>query len=195
MTMIRVWALIVLVVSLTISGSYRARARELSGTIERRREGGLVLAARAAGGLGAFASIVLHAVLPAWMAWGTFAGPSWVAELGVALGLLVVPGVLWVFSSIGRNVSETVLTKTRHDLVQHGPYRWIRHPLYSVGVALILAEGLMLMSWVVLLFALAASTVFRFIVVPIEEKQLEAKFGESYRHYKDRTGAMLPRIL
>ncbi len=132
--MLRLWALVVLFGSLTISGYYRARARKLSGTIERRREGGLALAARAAGGLGAFGSILAHALVPGVMGWASFRAPDWVAWTGATVGLFVIPGTYWVFSSIGRNVSETVLTKTNHDLVQHGPYRWIRHPLYTVGV-------------------------------------------------------------
>jgi len=193
--MLRLWALVVLFGSLTISGYYRARARKLSGTIERRREGGLALAARAAGGLGAFGSILAHVLVPGLMGWALFRAPDWVAWTGAGVGLFVIPGTYWVFSSIGRNVSETVLTKTHHDLVQHGPYRWIRHPLYTVGSLLLLALGLTLRSWLVLLFALVAFVVFRFVVVPIEEGQLEAKFGESYRSYKRRTGAMLPRIL
>ena len=56
-------------------------------------------------------------------------------------------------------------------------------------------SGLTLTSWLVLLFALVAFVVFRFVVVPIEEGQLESKFGEAYRRYKSRTGAMLPRVL
>ncbi len=193
--MLRFWALVVLFGSLTISGYYRVQARKLSGVIERRREGGLVLAARAAGGLGAFGSVLAHALVPGVMGWATFTAPEWVAWTGVVTGMFVIPGTYWVFSSIGRNVSETVLTKARHDLVQHGPYRWIRHPLYTVGTLLLFALGLILTSWLVLLFALVAFVVFRFVVVPIEERQLIAKFGEDYRAYRRHTGAMLPRVL
>ena len=193
--MLRWWALLALLASVTISGYYRARARTRGGTIERRREGGLVLAARAAGGLGAFGSILLHVLAPGHMSWAVFSAPDVVRWAGAVLGFIAVPGTYWVFSSIGRNVSETVLTKDHHELVEHGPYRWIRHPLYSVGVLLLLAQGLLLTSWLVLLFALVAFVVFRFIVVPIEERQLEAKFGDGYRAYRRRTGAMLPRAL
>ena len=192
--MLRLWALVVLLTSVTISGSYRARARKLSGTIERRREGGLALAARAAGGLGAFGAILLHAIVPQVMGWAALAMPEAVRWIGALLGLVAIPGTYWVFSSIGRNVSETVLTKEQHELVQHGPYRWIRHPLYTLGVLLLLAEGLMLASWLVLLFALVAFVVFRFVVVPIEERQLELRFGDGYRRYRQTTGAMLPRV-
>jgi protein-S-isoprenylcysteine O-methyltransferase Ste14 len=193
--MLRFWALFVLLASVTISGYYRAKARKVGGTIERRREGGKVLAARAAGGLGAFGAVLLHSLAPGLMDWATFPAPDLVRWAGALLGLVVIPATYWVFSSIGRNVSETVLTKERHELVQHGPYRWIRHPLYTVGVLLLLALGLILASWLLLFLAGLAFVVFRFVVVPIEERQLEAKFPESYGAYKRNTGAMLPRLL
>ena len=188
------FALIVLFGCLGISGYYRYRARLASGIIERRREGGLVLALRALGGLSALAAIVVHALSPETMGWASFPSPGWVPRAGVILGLLTIPTVYWVFSSLGHNVSETVLTKDRHELVMSGPYRWVRHPLYTTGIMLLTATGLMLKSWLVLLFALVAAIVFRFVVVPIEERQLIAKFGDGYRRYMRRTGALLPRM-
>jgi protein-S-isoprenylcysteine O-methyltransferase Ste14 len=190
---LRLWALIVLFSCLAISSVYRARARRLGGAIERRREGVLALGARAIGGLSALAAILLHALAPDMMRWASFDAPPPVRWGGAVLGLLAIPGTWWVLSSIGRNVSETVLTKRGHELVQHGPYRWVRHPLYTLGVVLILAQALMLASWVLLLVALLAFVAFRAVVVPIEERHLESSFGDAYRHYRTQTGAMLPR--
>ena len=113
--------------------------------------------------------------------------------LGVVLGMLVVLGVRWVLASLGRNVSETVLTKSDHALVTTGPYRWVRHPLYSTGVALILAIGLMLASWMVLGFALAAAALILTVVIPQEEQRLVEAFGDDYRRYMADTGRLLPR--
>jgi hypothetical protein len=58
--------------------------------------------------------------------------------------------------NLGRNVSETVLTKESHELVTSGPYRWIRHPLYTTGIALFVALGLIAANWFILLCAAAA---------------------------------------
>ena len=118
----------------------------------------------------------------------------WLRWAGVVLGLAMVPAAYWVFSTLGRNVSETVLTREHHELVTTGPYQVIRHPLYATGVGLFLAVGLMAASWFILLFALIALVAIRVVVVPLEERELEAKFGDAYRSYRQGTGALLPRV-
>lgn len=95
--------------------------------------------------------------------------------------------------SLGRNVSETVLTKLHHELVMTGPYRWVRHPLYTTGLTLFFAIGLMQASWFVLLFGLIAALLIRFVVIPAEEREFLAMFGNRYQVYMGRTGRLLPR--
>ena len=104
--------------------------------------------------------------------------------------MLMVPAAWWVFSSIGRNVTETVLTKADHALVTTGPYRWIRHPLYTMGGALFVAVGLMSASWFILGVACLAVALLRVVIVPREEHALIAKFGDEYRAYMNRTGVV-----
>ena len=121
--------------------------------------------------------------------------PDWLRWAGAGLGLVSVPPSWWVFSSLGRNVSETVLTKSDHALVTTGPYRWIRHPLYATGGALFVAVGLMAASWFILGLACLAVVLIRIVVVPLEEQALVEKFGDGYELYTKRTGAMAPRLL
>ena len=110
------------------------------------------------------------------------------------LGLSAVPAAYWVFTSLGRNVSETILTKSHHTLVTTGPYRWIRHPLYTTGAALLLAIGLMAANWFILLLGLGALASLRMVVIPLEERELLRKFGDAYRAYMHRTGRLWPRV-
>ncbi|MGQ0737028.1 MAG: methyltransferase family protein [Acidobacteriota bacterium] len=187
-------ALAILVASLCISAYFRRRARAMSENIPRQREGGLVLAARATAGLLALSAIVTHVLTPREMAWATFVAPAWLPWAGLALGVLVVPAVFWVLKSLGSNVSETVLTKDAHQLVTSGPYRWVRHPLYTAGIALLASVGLMLASWLVLVFAGIALVLFRFLVIPLEERRLVDKFGDRYLAYRLGTGALVPRV-
>ena len=128
------------------------------------------------------------------MQWASLPAPLWVRWLGVGLGLMTVPAAYWLFSALGRNVSETVLTKQQHELVTHGPYHWIRHPLYATGITLILAVGLMAANWFILLLGVVALAAVRLAVIPMEERALLAKFGNDYRDYIQRTGGMSPRV-
>ena len=191
--MFRWFALAVLLGCLGISTYYRRRARLESETIPRRREGAL-LAVRALLALPVLIAIVAHVAMPGWMVWASFGSPGWVPWIGIVLGLLTVPAAYWVFDSLGRNVSETVLTKRNHQLVITGPYRWVRHPLYATGLMLLLAMGLMLASWFVLLATFIALALIWFVVVPLEEAHLLARFGDAYRAYSRRTGRLLPRL-
>jgi protein-S-isoprenylcysteine O-methyltransferase Ste14 len=99
-----------------------------------------------------------------------------------------------VLGTLGRNVTETVLTKESHELVTGGPYRWVRHPLYTTGLMLLLALGLMAGSWFLLLGTALAFALLRVFVIPREEQALLAKFGERYRTYIQRTGRLVPKV-
>ena len=193
--MFRWLALIILVSAIAISGFHRRRARARTGTIPRAREEPLLIAGRLLVALPLFGSALLYVLNPAWMAWSSFNAPDWLRWAGVGLGACVVPSVQWVLAAIGSNVSETVLTKDRHELVTRaGPYRWIRHPLYTTGIALFAAVGLMAANWFVLGLAAIAWLAIRTVVIPREERELVARFGSGYEEYRRRTGAMAPRV-
>ncbi len=114
--------------------------------------------------------------------------------IGALIAVGSVPLLYWVFSSIGANISETVLTKRDHELVTGGPYRWVRHPLYAVSLLMFFSMGLMAASWLIMLYALAGVVIFRLIVIPKEEQRLIEAFGAEYSNYQSRTGALLPRV-
>ncbi len=192
--MFRVFALIALAGAISVSGYHRRRARRSSGTIPRGREPGALKAGRAFVALPLFGSVLLYLSAPDSMAWATFGAPGWLRWLGVAAGLAAVGAVHWVLSNLGANVSETVLTKERHLLVTSGPYRWVRHPLYTVGIGLFVALGLMAANWFILLWATLALVAVHLAVIPREERALTEKFGESYLRYMTTTGRMLPRL-
>lgn len=192
--MFRWLALVVLLGTIGISGYYRRRARVASGTIPRSREPGRLIAGRLLVTLPLLAGILACIVSPRSMAWSAYDGPEWLRWLGVALGVVSMFSARWVLRAIGSNVSETILTKSAHQLVTHGPYRWIRHPLYTTGTVLLVSLGLIAANWFVLSFAVIALLSVRFVVVPMEERQLIAHFGAAYERYRRGTGAMTPRF-
>lgn len=193
--MFRWFALVVFLATLGISAGRRWQARRAGGAIRRGEEPRGLIAGRLLVALPLFGGVVAYLANPNWMRWASLGLPLWARWTGVALGLLVVPSSYWVLTALGTNVSETVLTKRQHRLVTTGPYRWVRHPLYTVGVALFLAIALMAANWFILLWAVVALIAVRLVVIPREEAQLVARFGDDYRRYRSGTGSLLPSLL
>jgi protein-S-isoprenylcysteine O-methyltransferase Ste14 len=106
---------------------------------------------------------------------------------------LAVPLIYWVYISLGLNVSPTQSTREGATLVTHGPYHWVRHPLYTVGTMAYLGIGLVTALWPVLV-GLLAPMIFLALRTPKEEARLIETFGEAYRQYMARTGRYMPRL-
>ena len=128
----RLMMVAIFVISASISKYHRRKAKLSGEAISRRDEGRVAMLLRAAVALPLMLSFLAYMINPSWMAWSELALPVWARWVGVGLGVACLP-ILWtLFQSIGSNISETVLTKKNHRLVMTGPFRWIRHPLYTV---------------------------------------------------------------
>jgi protein-S-isoprenylcysteine O-methyltransferase Ste14 len=71
-------------------------------------------------------------------------------------------------------------------LLNHGPYAFTRHPMYLSELVVLLGWALFYGSIVVLVGFLVVVAVFNVVNVPVEERALEARFGEAYRQYKSK---------
>ncbi len=183
----------IFVLSFSISAYHRHRARKQSGKIPRQAEGKLFIALRLLLAVPLYLAMFAYMINPQWVAWSALALPRWLRWLGAGLGFAMIPLLYWLFRSLGKNVSETVLTKESHELVTHGPYCWIRHPLYTVASIGIFALGLLAANWFMLLMILLIMLMLPALVAK-EETQLIEKFGNAYREYMQRTGRFLPRF-
>jgi len=158
------------------------------------REGKLALLSRLLLAAPLYLSIFAYMLNPAWMAWSAISLPTWLRWVGTAVGLAMLPLLYGVFSSIGNNISETFLTKEKHVLVTHGPYRWVRHPLYSAATISLVSLSMLAANWFMLAMACAAFLGIAVLVIPREEAELIRKFGDEYREYRERTGRFAPRL-
>jgi len=190
----RILAGLIFVSGVGISGYFRRKAdRESGGSVSRAVDGSVTMTAIRIGGLILWLSPLAYLIHPAWMAWSRIGVPIVVRWLGVALGLVCDVMIYWLFSSIGSGITPTSATREHHVLVTAGPYRWVRHPLYTVGSSLFVAFGMMSDSWFIALLGVLAF-IGMAIRVPKEEANLIAKFGDEYREYMKRTGRYFPRI-
>ena len=193
MSIFRLLFIVILVGNVAISAYFRRKARA-GEAIPRSRERGGLVALRLAVALPILAGLLAYAVAPSVMAWAALPLPAWVRAAAAVLGLAVAPLLVWIFRAIGPNISETVLTKTTHALVTHGPYRWVRHPLYAAGLLLLTSLGLVAASGFLLVASALGVGALLAVVIPREEAHLVAAFGEDYRRYQATTGRLLPRL-
>lgn len=117
----------------------------------------------------------------------------WVG-LGAALTFLGLLFAVWARIYLGRNWSGVAAVKADHELITGGPYRWVRHPIYS-GLALaFLGMALAGGEWRgVLSIALALTAIVQRIIV--EERFMRQQFGVAYDTYAQRVRALVPGLV
>ena len=193
-TVFRILAGVILFTGVGISTYYRRKAdRESGEKVSRRVDGNIMMSVIKIFGLLLWFSPLIYLLNPQWMAWSKIGLPDELRWLGVFLGVLCVFGIYWLFSSIGRGITPTSATRTEHTLVTSGPYRWVRHPLYTIGCSLFVTFGMIADNWFIALLGTLAFIAMA-IRTPKEEANLIEKFGDEYRDYMKRTGAFLPKI-
>lgn len=174
-------------------GAYHRVRSHTGERLDRRQEGWPSLLTLRPFSLAFMAGLVAFLIEPSWMAWASLQLPSWARSIGVGLGVVGGGLLIWTFSCLGHNLTDTVVTRRNASLVTHGPYRWVRHPFYLafamavIANSLITASGFLLLTGTAALFAIVART-------SVEERKLIDRFGGDYLDYMQRTGRFLPRF-
>ena len=161
--------------------------------LDRRQEGIFILLTLRPVGIASMIGLITYMINPAWMAWSSVPVPIWLRLISIGLGISAGSLLVWTLRSLGKNLTDTVVTRKEHTLVTRGPYRWVRHPFYSSVTMAIFANSLAAANW----FIFVTGILF-FILIAIrtrkEEQVLLERFGDEYRKYMKQTGQFLPRI-
>jgi len=78
------------------------------------------------------------------------------------------------------------------SLVIEGPYRFVRNPMAVAGIVQGVAVGLILSSWLVVAYAVIGSLLWNYAVRPLEEADLEQRFGNEFRAYAASVRCWIP---
>lgn len=118
-------------------------------------------------------------------------GPELPAALRLWLGWTIVGGAflvlgLWPVVLFRRSGESEIPWKPTHAIVERGPYRFTRNPMYLQMVLICIGLALLLETWWVLLLTPAIAWALQRFAIRPEEAYLERKFGDSYRAYKAR---------
>ncbi|RMG26117.1 MAG: isoprenylcysteine carboxylmethyltransferase family protein [Bacteroidetes bacterium] len=118
--------------------------------------------------------------------------PAWSRYAGLAVALLglLVMGIALL--QLGANLSPFPTPKTRSQLVQHGLYHWIRHPIYTGIILAALGGSFYTARPFRLLVSVALWLLFN-VKAKYEERLLCQKF-EQYQAYRLKTGRLFPRF-
>jgi protein-S-isoprenylcysteine O-methyltransferase Ste14 len=107
------------------------------------------------------------------------------AALALLCGLIQTG--LWSF--LGLQQLMAPLSREGGELVVHGLYRWVRHPLYTAGLVFIWLTPVMTVN---LLALIAGFSFYLVIGALIEERKLLEEFGQAYAEYRRRTSFLIP---
>jgi protein-S-isoprenylcysteine O-methyltransferase Ste14 len=132
--------------------------------------------------------------LTSWLDFSHVSLPSAMRWIGAPVAFGGVAMVWWTHRTLGRHWSGILELRENHRLINSGPYRYIRHPMYTgffmmpVGMALVTANLL------IALLQIGATIAMYLARVADEEAMMIDRFGDEYRTYIRQTGRLLPRL-
>ncbi len=143
----------------------------------------------------AFAYLLLPLYfLTPWIDFAHFPLPTWARWVGAVITSTGVALFSWAHFVLGMNWTAVLALAQEQELITNGPYRYVRHPMYSAFFILGLGFLLLSANWLVGLLYLGSLVLMYGMRVSREEEMMVSRFGETYRQYMQKTGRILPRF-
>ena len=120
--------------------------------------------------------------------------PDWLRWLGAILLAGGLALLAYAHHHLGRSFHPLVVSREQQVLVSTGPYRWIRHPVYTAYLANYVGGGLLSSNLVLTLVPATMYAILVAIRMGQEEDLLRERFPSDYVQYEKRTGRLLPRL-
>jgi len=139
------------------------------------------------------AYVILFWPIPGLRGWWLPANSPYLLPVGVVVEAAGIALAIWARRHLGRNWSAAVRIGEGHELVRSGPYRWLRHPIYTgvifmvLGIAIASAQIHALLALAILFVAYIRKT-------GLEEDILEKQFGAAYDDYRKHSWRLIPLI-
>jgi protein-S-isoprenylcysteine O-methyltransferase Ste14 len=124
--------------------------------------------------------------------------PRWLAWTMTALALAIGVSSAWLVNAAARRLGKQWSLAARivhgHELIDDGPYHFVRNPIYTGMLGMLVATGLIISPLLPLLLACAIFLAGTYIRVRVEERLLRETFGPRFDDYARRVPAMIPGI-
>ncbi|MGY5858807.1 MAG: isoprenylcysteine carboxylmethyltransferase family protein [Candidatus Thorarchaeota archaeon] len=160
---------------------------------EQREPPRVAIVAMSFGIIGYFIILILYLIYVPLILWFTLPLPSIVRWIGVITAILCVPTLYWIHTTLDKQYSAQLEIQEDHNLIEIGPYRKVRHPMYTVFIVFLVGIALVTTNLLGFIFSLLISCSFP-SVAKTEEAMLTETFGDEYRSYMERTGRFLPPL-
>jgi protein-S-isoprenylcysteine O-methyltransferase Ste14 len=190
----RIALFIVIVLLSSITYIFRRRAVTPNEKIGHDEEGWVPYIALQSAAVVLWLSTFAYLLVPSAIAWASMPIPSVFRWLSFGAAIVASLLMIWTLASLGKNLTDTVVTKSYAILVTTGPYNWVRHPYYSTTAIAMFSVTILTANWIVGLGCVLVLTLLA-IRTPKEEAKLEERFGNEYLNYKAKTGMFVPRIM
>ncbi|HJS20315.1 MAG TPA: isoprenylcysteine carboxylmethyltransferase family protein [Anaerolineales bacterium] len=184
-----------LIVSFALHRGYYVKnfSKPEDATIKKREEG---VVSRIAGLLGilGFIFTILYTINPEWLAFASLPLPDWLRWLGVGIALAGFALLQWAQVTLGRSWSDTPRMMKEQTLITSGPYRTIRHPIYTAFLFILGSTLLISANWLIGLCWIGMTVLEIVSRIQFEETIMIEYFGDQYRDYMKTTGRLLPKF-
>lgn len=137
-------------------------------------------------------TLFLYLLYPEPIMWANVSMPPSLRWLGVIVGFLALLLFVWVHRNLKENFSIKLRITDKQNLVVTGPYRWVRHPMYTAFYLLHIAAFFLTANWFIGVTWFIGLNIIIFSKVKREEAMMMEMFGDQYSAYMKRTGRFMP---
>jgi protein-S-isoprenylcysteine O-methyltransferase len=123
-----------------------------------------------------------------------FPESGWIPVAAVAFFAVGLVVRWWAIVTLGRFFTVDVTIEKDHELVQRGPFRWVRHPSYTGVLLAFVGWATTLGNWVAMAVVLVPIFIAFLIRMNVEEEALQRALGEQYAAYIRRTKRLVPGV-
>jgi len=193
-TIFRIVLPLILVLFVAHRGYYVKNQSKLEDVTLKKREEGV--ASKVAGLLGmiGFISVIIFTINPGWLGFANLPFPLWLRWTGIGMATLGFILLQWAQHTLGKSWSDTPRMMKEQALITSGPYRFIRHPIYTAFLLILGSTLLVASNWLIGIAWIGMTILEITSRIRFEEALMVEYFGDQYREYRKKTGQLLPKI-
>jgi protein-S-isoprenylcysteine O-methyltransferase Ste14 len=137
-------------------------------------------------------TLFLYLIYPEALSFAVLSLPLSLRLVGILFGIVALALFIWTHKNLKHYFTVMLKIMEGHQIVETGPYRWVRHPMYTAFYLLHIAAFLLTANWFIGLTWTIGLTLVIFSRVRREEEMMLQVFGDRYFAYMQQTGRFMP---